>query len=209
MSRDEFCDLIGVDDTQYDDFVKQRGKIGGRDSIVSQNAKDFFKRRELNGTKEPAAKRRRTSKDSDKTAKDDSSSKKAQDKGGIPDFSDIHLDGEDTDAVPVHDSCAEIRKKISNYLRRDGVEQSKLLKAFKEQYHTDKQPARMDSSKLQRFRGAKGPDGGNTNCIYYGAYVFFEKLRIKEGKPKSKHRQEMEEVWPNGADTTKSAANKR
>jgi hypothetical protein len=35
---------------------------------------------------------------------------------------------------------------------------------------------------------------GNTSGIFYGAYVYFEKLRIKEGKSKSKKRQEMEET---------------
>jgi hypothetical protein len=35
---------------------------------------------------------------------------------------------------------------------------------------------------------------GNTSGMFYGAYVYFEKLRIKEGKPKSKKRREMEEI---------------
>jgi hypothetical protein len=33
------------------------------------------------------------------------------------------------------------------------------------------------------------------SSVFYGAYVFFEKLRVKENKPKSKKRKEMEEVW--------------
>jgi hypothetical protein len=36
---------------------------------------------------------------------------------------------------------------------------------------------------------------GATSCVYYGGYVFFEKLRIKEAKPKSKHRTDMEEIY--------------
>jgi hypothetical protein len=35
---------------------------------------------------------------------------------------------------------------------------------------------------------------GNTSGVFYGTYVYFEKLRIKEGKPKSKKRQQMEEL---------------
>jgi hypothetical protein len=31
--------------------------------------------------------------------------------------------------------------------------------------------------------------------VFYAAYVFFEKLRLAEGKQKSKHRLEMEEIW--------------
>ena len=30
---------------------------------------------------------------------------------------------------------------------------------------------------------------------FYSAYVCFEKLRLREGKKKSKKREEMEEVW--------------
>jgi hypothetical protein len=31
--------------------------------------------------------------------------------------------------------------------------------------------------------------------VFYAAYVFFEKLRIYEGKAKTKTREEMERVW--------------
>ena len=31
-----------------------------------------------------------------------------------------------------------------------------------------------------------------------GAYCYFEKKRIAEGKPKSRHRLNMEDEWPNG-----------
>lgn len=40
------------------------------------------------------------------------------------------------------------------------------------------------------------------NKIFYAGYVFFEKKRIAEGKPKSKKRHEMEEIWPGGVDRT-------
>jgi hypothetical protein len=36
---------------------------------------------------------------------------------------------------------------------------------------------------------------GNTSAIFYGAYVYFEKLRIKDGKPKGTKRQEMEDIY--------------
>lgn len=54
--------------------------------------------------------------------------------------------------------------------------------------------------------GYKGPDTGNTSCVFYAAYVFFEKLRIVESKPKSKHREEMESIWggKGGFDTTRN-----
>jgi hypothetical protein len=43
--------------------------------------------------------------------------------------------------------------------------------------------------------GKRGPNAGNTSGVFYAAYIFFEKMRIKEGKPKSKHREEMEKIY--------------
>ena len=45
-----------------------------------------------------------------------------------------------------------------------------------------------------------GANQGGDNKIFYAGYVFFEKKRIAEGKPKSKKRQEREEQWPGGVD---------
>lgn len=60
---------------------------------------------------------------------------------------------------------------------------------------------------MQAFRGKKGPDAGNTSSVFYGAYVFFEKMRIKQNKPKSEKRKEMEEVWgPGGFDIEHNSA---
>lgn len=36
---------------------------------------------------------------------------------------------------------------------------------------------------------------GNTSAAFYRAYVFFEKMRVKEKKPKSQHRLGMEDAW--------------
>lgn len=54
---------------------------------------------------------------------------------------------------------------------------------------------------MNAFLKQKGPLAGNTNATYYAAYVFFEKLRIKQKKPKSEDREIMEELHPNGVDT--------
>jgi hypothetical protein len=46
--------------------------------------------------------------------------------------------------------------------------------------------------------------GGAKSIVFYAAYVYFEKLRTKERKPKGKKREEMEKVWGrNGVDRTK------
>jgi hypothetical protein len=40
-----------------------------------------------------------------------------------------------------------------------------------------------------------GATTGNSNRVYYAAYVYFEKKRISEGQPKSEHRRKMEKQW--------------
>lgn len=104
--------------------------------------------------------------------------------------------GEDTDSVEVYDTCDEVRKKISAYLRKPNTTAAQFCRDLLAQYHTDeKKPSRIQSTQLTKFRGYKGADTGNTSCVFYAAYVFFEKVRLAEGKPKSKHRLEMEDIW--------------
>lgn len=57
----------------------------------------------------------------------------------------------------------------------------------------------IQSKMLSDFRKAKGAKAGCTSSVYYATYVYFEKLRIAEGKPKSKHRLGMERIYPGGA----------
>ncbi|KAH0390073.1 hypothetical protein KCU89_g15999, partial [Aureobasidium melanogenum] len=91
---------------------------------------------------------------------------------------------------------------ITAYLKKPGVTQAQFGRDLLAQFHTDKGPKGISASQMQSFRGKKGPDAGNTSSVFYSAYVFFEKMRIKQGKPKSQKRKEMEEVWgPNGFDT--------
>ncbi|KAK3990369.1 hypothetical protein QBC44DRAFT_358522 [Cladorrhinum sp. PSN332] len=105
-------------------------------------------------------------------------------------LADVVLEGEETDAVPIFDSCDEVRKRIDAQFCRDVYAQLKGLskpgKCFR-----GVQPSRL--------RGMKGPYNGAKSPFYYGAYVLFEKkeFRIKEGKPKSKHR--LDEWSVNGA----------
>ncbi|RPB25428.1 hypothetical protein L211DRAFT_806871 [Terfezia boudieri ATCC MYA-4762] len=115
--------------------------------------------------------------------------------GGVENVSDIHLEGEETDAVPVYDTCDEIRKKLTVYLRREGVTQAALLRALHAELRGKKMTSRLQSSQLARFLQMKGANTGNTSALFYASYVYFEKLRVKQGKPKSKHREEMERIW--------------
>ncbi|KAH0080399.1 hypothetical protein KCU60_g16703, partial [Aureobasidium melanogenum] len=96
------------------------------------------------------------------------------------DGNNIHLDGEETDSVEVYDSCDEIRKKIAAHIRKPGATAAQFCRDLLAQYHSDKKPPQIQSGQLTKFRGYKGADTGNTSCVFYAAYVFFEKMRLAE-----------------------------
>jgi hypothetical protein len=72
------------------------------------------------------------------------------------------------------------------------VTQAAFLRCASASYH--KVPKKLTATRLSTFRSKRGAYEGNTSDMFYGAYVYFEKLRIKEGKPKSKKRREMEAI---------------
>ncbi|KAI1497727.1 hypothetical protein F5X99DRAFT_432734 [Biscogniauxia marginata] len=87
------------------------------------------------------------------------------------DISSITLPGEESDSV-----LAQFCRDLYAQLHRP------TCKSFQ-------------SKMLNDFRGKKGPLAGCTSSIFYATYVYFEKKRIAEGKPKSQHRIKMEEIW--------------
>ncbi|KAH8708518.1 hypothetical protein GQ44DRAFT_627815 [Phaeosphaeriaceae sp. PMI808] len=189
MKVGEFQKAINVTGAGYSRFMGQNGVDKGFGSDVFPAAWAFFKKRELRGIKTTA----------NKKAKKDA----AGGKNAVPDVKDITLDGEEDDAVPVYDTCDEIRRKINAHLKKPGVVQADFLREASASFH--KNPAKLTSRTLSAFRSKKGPCAGNTSGMFYGAYVYFEKLRIKEKKPKSKKRLEMEEIHGGtGMDTKKS-----
>ena len=90
------------------------------------------------------------------------------------------------------DTCDEIRRKINAHLKKPGVTQAQFLRHIATSYK--RAPRKIQSAQLSAFRSKKGAYSGNTSAVYYGAYVFFEKMRIAEKTPKSKKRLEMEEI---------------
>ncbi|KAF7191092.1 hypothetical protein HII31_07607 [Pseudocercospora fuligena] len=144
----------------------------------------YFKKREIAGIKAPTKKAKTTS------ASEGSASTTVN-------LSGMFLDGEDTGSVEIYDTCDEIRKKISAHLTKPGITQAQFCRDLAAQLRTG---ANIQSKQLTDFRNKKGARAGNTSSVFYAAYVYFEKLRLAEGKPKSKHRQEMEAAWPNGFD---------
>ncbi|KAK5659413.1 hypothetical protein OQA88_614 [Cercophora sp. LCS_1] len=118
------------------------------------------------------------------------------------DVSEIHLEGEETGDVPIFDTCDEVRRKIRAFLKKDGVTQAALLRAIGDCRRGSHAHGRspISSSSFRMFMRQSGPAAGGNSEVHYAGYVFFEKVRLRDGKPKSKKREEMEQVWgKNGA----------
>ncbi|CAK1357536.1 hypothetical protein CB0940_07735 [Cercospora beticola] len=185
MKKGEFADAIRVAPNSLNRFLTQNGSMAGEANSTYGNAWRFFKRRELAGIK------------TTKKAKTSPSVSTAGAGGNNPsqthaDISTIRLPGEESRSVPIFDTCDEIRKKINAYLVNPGVTQASFCRELVAQLPAG---THIQSKQLTDFRSKRGPRHGNTSCVFYAAYVFFEKLRLAEGKPKSKHRLEMEDYW--------------
>ncbi|KAF9880827.1 hypothetical protein CkaCkLH20_01869 [Colletotrichum karsti] len=113
----------------------------------------------------------------------------------MPDLSGIHLPGDESMSVPVYDTCSTVRTKINALLKKDGVTKAGFLRACVKAAYGAESTHKTAPSLLANFLAKKGPTGGNTSSVFYAAYVFFEKLRIRDGKAKTKTREEMEATW--------------
>lgn len=112
----------------------------------------------------------------------------------------VELPGEAIDSVPVYDTCADVRRKISAYLREPGHTQAQLCRDLHAMLHGPDKGNALQTSSMQRFRSKFGANEGGDSKVFYAGYVFFEKKRIAEKKEKSKKRLEMEKFWPKGVD---------
>ena len=93
----------------------------------------------------------------------------------------------------VYDSCPQLVAKIKTFLQRDGMTKASLLRAL----------GNLNSNSMSRFLAGKKQDQC-ANVCYKAAYVFFEKLRILEGKKKTSARLKNEAEHPSGFPLHKS-----
>jgi hypothetical protein len=208
MKVGEFQKKLEVSSSSYSNFMGQNGAMKGMESDTFMGACEFFMKRELAGLKMPRAKKAKTASSSSGTAdsnadKDDTNSKKKSAKkdnaADKHDVSSVHLDGENKHAVPIYDTCDDVRTKINRYLRETtGATNAGFVRiinsaAFPEGATSTPQTA--SARQLTTFLNGKGPVKGCESPVFYAAYVFFEKLRVKDGKPKTKKRTEMETIW--------------
>lgn len=183
MKVTEFLRETGVNSNSYGRFMKLKGRYSGVDNQTYAAAFKFFQKRKASGVEEVPKKK----------VKKEEEAKKV-------DVSEIQLEGEDNDSVPIYDTCDDIRRKIAAYLREPNVTQAGFLREISKLFSENRT---IQSKQLKDFQGKKGPLAGNSSSVFYGSYVFFEKLRIKQKKAKSKKRMEMEGVWANGIDRSR------
>lgn len=176
MKVGELQDKLRVSPKSYQSFMRQNGPHAGFGNNTYMAAHQFFVKREQKGLKMPKAKKA-AAKDVEKFSV-----------ASVP-----KLDGEEEGNVPVYDTCDDVRNKINAHLRQPGITQA----AFCRELSKLQAPGEgaLQSAQMTSFLRKKGVMSGNTSKVFYCAYVYFEKLRLKEGKKKSKKREEMEGVW--------------
>ncbi|WWD01759.1 hypothetical protein V866_008705 [Kwoniella sp. B9012] len=198
----QFCDAIGVSNNAYQRFMKESGQKG-QWSDTYAGAHRFFVKRERKGIKisrkkkndTPASKKTKTtSTDQDQTKTKSPSKRDLEDEH---DVSSITLDGEDRPGgIAVYDTCDDVRTKINAHLRKPGVIMASFNRAIAETYkkQVPAQEVTIQHKQLKDFLEKHGARSGCTSKVFYGSYIYFEKLRIKQDKPKSKKREEMEKM---------------
>ncbi|KAK5174561.1 uncharacterized protein LTR77_001642 [Saxophila tyrrhenica] len=107
------------------------------------------------------------------------------------DLADITVEGEGDDSVPIFDTCDDVRKKIRDHLGKPGVKQTTFARDLSELVRSEQVQARH----ISKFLTFKGPRGSGHNPAFYAGYMYFEKLRTKQGEKKSAKRERLEDAW--------------
>jgi hypothetical protein len=196
MKVGEFQQAIGVSSKAYSSFMNRTGTWDGEGCDTYWKAAVFFKKRELLGLPLKAVKDRKkkaklTTSDAAGDAGSTSAAGTHHAAAALLDVSGVTLEGEEDGHVPVFDTCDTVRKNVRAFIARDGITRAAFVRALSSLLPAD---SKVSDANLRYFLGLKGPTSGNTTTVFYAAYVFFEKRRIKDGKPKSKLRLEMEDV---------------
>ncbi|TGO20777.1 hypothetical protein BPAE_0266g00040 [Botrytis paeoniae] len=195
MNDINFQRAIGVSGRSYRTFMNKNGHDEGSGSNAYYNAVAFSKIRDLQKSMPPVLPSPPLlphSLPSPPAAMHSPTAKKRLSKAARPyDVSGIELQGEDTESVPIYDSCHEIRKKFKAFLRNVSSNESALCREIAKTFPDGRG---VLTKTLNNFMKQKDPHG-NQSPAYYAAYVFFERTRIRYGKPKSQDRENSEKIW--------------
>ncbi|KAE9374839.1 hypothetical protein N431DRAFT_503600 [Stipitochalara longipes BDJ] len=170
MKVGEFQRTIGASSCTYSSFMKKTGPMGGAGSW------------ELNGENRK------------KKAKVGGEGAEKKKEAESEDFTGVMLDGEEEGEVPIFDSCDEVRRKMNQYFSKTGMSKAAFGREIGKLFGGDEEK-KISSGSVTQFLRKRGPMAGNTTNVYYSAYVFFEKIRVRDGKPMTEHREGMEDAW--------------
>lgn len=201
----DFQDEVGISPEGYANFMNRQGTWDGEYCDLYMLAARFFRKRELQGLplSVPKSTTKKTKTDDKASGKKTSDSKKTiKSSDDILDVSGVELPGEAEMRVQVYDTCGEMRKRLRK-LQTQGCSQAAICRALSTSYPEGSGKS-VTATNMRSFMSNKGVMGGNTSNAFYGGYVFFEKRRIKDGKPKSKFREEMEQVHEAGVDVERN-----
>ena len=186
MTQTAFLQAISCNSNSYGRFMKLKGAWNGTQNGVYWGAARFFeieKRRAARERKNagPAAAKRQRAEAND-------AKKKAKREGEdlLARVSTIDV----PEGTPVFDTCAEVRRKITAFLKTGMVTQSAFLK------HLGVAPNSFGS--FMKQNGRADPENianmqpGAANHVYPKAYRFFEQKRLLEQKPKTDGRKNNE-----------------
>ncbi|KAL3454195.1 hypothetical protein BJX65DRAFT_301981 [Aspergillus insuetus] len=197
MKVNEFQRAIDVSPKAYYDFMKMSGEMRGQFSSVYDGAHQFFARREIleirnknkkkggegGGGEGPAKKKAKTAMDD---AKYDVSMMVFVSDHGHP----------MEDDMPIFDTCDGVRRKIRGHLKESGWSQATFAREISKAPFKKDSGGSISTSAVAQFLKKSGPRAGNSSMAFYAAYLYFEKLRVKDEKPKTEFREEMEDIWP-------------
>lgn len=206
---------LGVNSNSWGRFMRYTGSMQGCDNSTYDAATRFFLDMEARGEKMPRPKPAAAAAGKENappagSAAAGEASPASKGKAKTPkapkattataDVSEVTLPGQETDSVPVHDSCDAVRRKINAHLKLPGVTRAAFLRDLGAQFADS---VNIQSKQLNDFLAKRGPLAGNTSRVYYAAYVFFEKRRVAMGQDKSQHRLGMEKAYPEGVDMSR------
>jgi hypothetical protein len=161
---------------------------------------EYFEKREIAGLKMPKKKKANTEKEKSSTT---AGKKQTTIKSSDVDISDVWLEGQDKDEVAIYMTCDDVRNAIEAHLRTTDATQASFLRSITSMFTNPPQKG-CSAGGLKTFLSSDGSMMGASSPIFYGSYVFLEKMRIAQGKPKSEKRLKMEKMWaPKGVDVRK------
>jgi hypothetical protein len=169
MSKAEFYRATGTNSNSLDKFLKQKGPFGGCNSSAWRNAYVCFQQRQVMGLKMSDTKKRQREGSKKDTA--DGAPSKAAPTKALPDISDAHLRGEETDDVPIYD-CDEIRRNMNAHMKIPSVTQAQFCGDIHAQFKAPTYKG-IQSKQHSDFRKAKGVMPGPRVVCFTGRMCIF------------------------------------